>query len=158
MFKKEEIKEYLKNFDLEKGEYILIAGGSLVMHGIKDETEDIDLYISEKQFEKLKEKYNLRKSEKEYENLYEVNDNLEVRVMEIDKDNIYIIDGMPCNSLLADYKWKKENNREKDRETIKKEEELFKNIAKFYNCSVETLTEEKIEEYINRKINDFLER
>ena len=60
------------------------------MHGIKDETEDIDLYISEKQFEKLKEKYNLRKSEKEYENLYEVNDNLEVRVMEIDKDNIYI--------------------------------------------------------------------
>ena len=158
MFNKEKLKEYLKGLNLEKGEYHLIAGASLLMHGMKDETEDIDMYISEKQFEKLKKCFDLKKSNKPYENLYELNSDVEVVVTQIKKEHIYYIEGVPCNSILEDYKWKKQHNREKDQEMIIKEEKMFEEIAKFYNCRVEQLTEKKIEGYIDSKQKDDIER
>lgn len=57
MFQKEQIKEFLRELNLDPNEYCLIAGGSLVMHGIKQETEDIDLCVSEKGFQYLHEHF-----------------------------------------------------------------------------------------------------
>lgn len=54
---KEQIKEFLRELNLDPNEYCLIAGGSLVMHGIKQETEDIDLCVSEKGFQYLHEHF-----------------------------------------------------------------------------------------------------
>ena len=108
---KQELKYKLNQLPLNKEEYCLIAGSSLVMHGIKDTTEDIDLYVSNEGMEKLKQKYKMKKSTKPYQNLYEVTNDLEVTLIELKNQKIYTIEGIPCHSFLEEYKWKKEKNR-----------------------------------------------
>ena len=154
MYNEEQIKEYVHNLGLDPNEYCVIAGATLVMHGIRENTDDIDLYVSEKAFKQLQEKYEVVKSpKKEYQNLYLVNGELEVTLTDMKGRNTYNICDMPCNGILADYKWKKERNREKDQAIIRKLDNLMYVISQHYRCPQEELTEEQIEEYIiNQKI------
>lgn len=48
MFNKKSLKEYLNNLNLDKEDFIIVAGGSLLLQNIKDTTEDIDLYVNKK--------------------------------------------------------------------------------------------------------------
>ena len=50
---KEEMYKELNKLGLDKQDYIIIAGSSLVCHGIIDETEDIDLACSKEVFDSL---------------------------------------------------------------------------------------------------------
>lgn len=145
MFEKEEIKNYLNQLELDKNEYYMIAGGILVFHGIKEKTEDIDLVVSEKGLKQLQEKYDVRKSIKNYPNLYTINDDLEVILDDIKGKPIFLQEGIPCNSILAEWKWKKEKNRLKDKQIITELEELLEKISKHDNCKIEDLTEEQVE-------------
>ena len=154
MFTRQELKEFLKKLKLEKGEYCVIAGGSLLMHGLKEETEDIDIHVSEKQFNILKEKYGATKTDKTYTETYDVVPDLEVSLYNMDDLNIFYINGIPCTSIFKDYKWRKSVNREKDKAIIEKEENLFSEIADYYSCRVGELTESKIEEYMMNKLKE----
>ncbi len=149
MFQKEQIKEFLRELNLDPNEYCLIAGGSLVMHGIKQETEDIDLCVSEKGFQYLHEHFQVQKSTKNYPNLYEVTENLEVVLDTNWNQKICWIEKIPCNSILEEYQWKKEKNREKDQEILMKLEKFLKQVSQYYQCLPEELTEQKIQEYQN---------
>lgn len=144
MFQKEQIKEFLRELNLDPNEYCLIAGGSLVMHGIKQETEDIDLCVSEKGFQYLHEHFQVQKSTKNYPNLYEVTENLEVVLDTNWNQKICWIEKNPCNSILEEYQWKKEKNREKDQEILMKLEKFLKQVSQYYQCLPEELTEQKI--------------
>jgi hypothetical protein len=50
---KEEIIKNLKKLELNKKDYIVICGSSLVMQGIIDETPDIDLACSKEIYDSL---------------------------------------------------------------------------------------------------------
>ena len=40
---KKEFEKYLDSLELDKKEYCIISGGSLLMHNLKEETDDVDL-------------------------------------------------------------------------------------------------------------------
>ena len=147
---KREFEEYLDKLDLDKNEYCIISGGSLLMHNLKEETDDVDLYVTQKQFNNLSKKFNVHRSNKPYPNHYTVNENTEaVLIDNIENEKIYYIDGYPCRSIMDDYHWYKKNARPKDMISSNKIEKMFEEISKKYNCSKEEITEEKICKYIN---------
>ena len=88
------------------------------MYGLKNDTEDIDLKIKPEFFCKLKEKYNLVKSTK-MENLYELSNNIELKVEDFDLNDTKVIDGFNVLKLEIQRKWIIENKREKDNEKLK---------------------------------------
>ena len=127
MFNKEGIKEFIKKLGIDEEDYILYAGGSLTMQGVKEETEDIDICVNENGLEFLKQRYDVRRSKKPYDNLYDVTDELEAKLIPggLEKIEIVEVDGIKCTTLVHEYDWKKEKNREKDQEIIKKLEKIL---------------------------------
>lgn len=128
--KKKEYLEELDQYNFDKNEYCIIAGGTMLMYGLKSETGDIDLRISLKLFNELKFKYNLIATGK-FPNHYEFND-IEVRVVDLSLEDIVYIDNYPVSSILKEKEWKLKSNREKDKKDL-----------------------ELIERYLNKKGDDF---
>ena len=121
-------EEYLNNLDklgLDKSKYCIIAGGVMLMYGLKETTNDIDIRVLPSYFEILKDKFIFKKSSK-YSYLYELGDNIEVAVVDFNKNDIDYIDGYPVLSLELELAWKIDNNRDKDKEAIIKIKEYLK--------------------------------
>ena len=115
---KKEYIEKLDTLDLDKKRYCIISGGVMVLYGLKETTEDIDIKIREDYFEELKSRYNFKKSPK-YPYLYELDDQTEVAVMDYNDTDVKYVDGYPVESLELGLKWMIEHNRPKDQEKIK---------------------------------------
>ena len=149
---KKEFEEYLDKLGLDKKEYCIISGGSLLMHNLKEETDDVDLYITEKSFHKLSTRFPVHISGKPYKNHYTINENTEAVLVEsLDNENIYLIDGYPCRSIIDDHHWFKKNGRAKDLASLAKIDSLLERIAKEYSCKKEEVTEDKICKYVNHR-------
>ena len=117
MNKKEYIQK-LETLQLDKKRYCIISGGVMLLYGLKDTTEDIDIKIKPDYFEELKTRFHFTKSSK-YPYLYELEDKCEVAVLDYKKSDIRIVDSYPVESLELQLKWMIENNRKKDQEKIK---------------------------------------
>ena len=120
--------EYLQKLDqleLDKKRYCIISGGAMVMLGLKEKTNDIDIRVKPDYFEELKDIYQFKKSDK-YDNLYELSDEIEVAVCDFESKDIDYIDGYPVNSIENELAWKIQHNREKDKQDIE-------NIKKYLN-------------------------
>ena len=114
-------EEYLKNLDslnLDKNRYCIISGGIMLLYGLKESTEDIDIKVKPDYFEELKERFEFKKSPK-YPYLYELSDTVEVAVLDFDLEDIEIVDGYPVESLELQLTWMLEHKRKKDKEKIK---------------------------------------
>ena len=121
-------REYLRKLDelgLDKDKYCIIAGGVMLMNGLKNDTDDIDIRVLPSYFEELKSRFEFRKSSK-YLYLYELGDNIEVAVVEFNEKDVEFIDGYPVLSLRKELEWKFKNNREKDKDSIIKIEEYLR--------------------------------
>ena len=100
-------REYLRKLDelgLDKDKYCIIAGGVMLMHGLKDDTDDIDIRVLPSYFEELKSKFEFKKSSK-YSYLYELGDNIEVAAVEFSGNDVDYIDGYPVLSLELELAW-----------------------------------------------------
>ena len=75
-------------FVFPKDEYYVLSGASLVLRGIKEEANDLDLCVSEELFDQIKDKFNLTDEKKNDCGFYKINDNLEIVVDKKDIDNI----------------------------------------------------------------------
>ena len=113
---KKEILNYLKKLDLDKEEYIIISGASLVLHDVIDATKDIDLSCSKKYYDKIKWPTKMGHMGKEikYNDIYEISDNL------FDDKNIDIINGYRVMNLESCLELKRILNRSKDKKLITK--------------------------------------
>ena len=121
-------KEYLNKLDklnLDKNKYCIIAGGALLLHGLKETTDDIDIQVLPEYFEELKKRFKFKKSNK-YSYLYELNNDIEVAVREYDYNDVELIDGYPVETLEKELEWKIANNREKDKKLISQIKEYLK--------------------------------
>jgi len=107
----------LDALNLDEKRYCIIAGGSMLMHGLRGTTADIDIKICPDYFEELKERFDFAKSPK-YPYLWEISDDIEVAVLEYDQKDVDIVDGYPVESLESFLAWMLENNRPKDKEKI----------------------------------------
>ena len=123
---KEEFLKELDKLNLDKNEYCIIAGGSMLMHGLKEESNDIDIKTTKELFDILNSKYHMKQSSR-YDYVYELSDIVDVNYKDFNRDNIEFIDGYPVEKLEVNLKWMKENNRPKDQEKIRKIEEFLEN-------------------------------
>lgn len=122
---KQEYLQKLDKLELDKTRYCIISGGAMIMYGLREKTNDIDISIKPDYFEELKNRYHFKKSDK-YENFYELSDDIEVMVANYNEDEVDYIDGYPINSIENELRWKLEHKREKDKQDIE-------NIKKFLN-------------------------
>ena len=131
MLNKEQILDKLNELELEKNEFVVSMGSSLVMHNIKKETNNINISISSDSFSRLKQKYNSI-----YENNIEI---IKYDVFEINNLDLNIkkelIDDYYCQDLESIMSTKKELNRKKDIKDIK--------AIDVYLCSLDNMRYEK---------------
>lgn len=117
--KKQEYLDRLEKLKLDKNRYCVISGGVLLVYGLKDTTSDIDIKIRPDYFEELKSIINFKKSPKlEYDDLYEIDDDIEVAVRDYDDADVRMVDGCPVESLELTMQWWIDHNRPKDQEKI----------------------------------------
>ena len=120
-------EEYLKKLDelkLDKNSYCIIASGSMLMHGLTDTCNDIDIKVTEELFNELLDKYHMKQSDR-YDYVYELSDDIDVNCRNFTHDNIEFVDGYPVEKLEVNLKWMLENNRPKDQEKIRKIKEYL---------------------------------
>ena len=117
---KEEILKKLKEFNLDKGKYLVISGAAMVLLGAKDTTKDIDIAVSKDYYEYLLNNYSC-----EFDRVNEFNHkcyNLDVLNFGIDyySDNYVVVKGVKVQTVEDIIRLKRFLNREKDKEDIKK--------------------------------------
>ena len=110
---KEELFKLAASIDLPKEEFCIISGGALVAHGLREQTNDLDIDITQKGLEILKKKFNIELINEEKKQ-YKVTDEIECFLVEKLESDIVYIDNYPCESLISVYKLQKRMNREKD--------------------------------------------
>ena len=101
---KEEFIGVLEEKGWNKEEYIILAGGSLLLRGIRKETSDLDLAFSDE----LARKVNLSRYSKTSQGTYKLDKNIEA-VGNMEYFDYDMVDGFKCQSLnqILSYKRKR---------------------------------------------------
>ena len=113
---KVEVFEKLDKLDLDKNNYIIISGASLVVQDIIDDTSDIDLSCSKEYYNSIEwpTKTGYFNTEIKYKDCYEIGCNF------FDEDKIVIINGYKFMNLEACLDLKILENKKADKKLIKK--------------------------------------
>ena len=113
---KVEVFEKLDKLDLDKNNYIIISGASLVVQDIIDDTSDIDLSCSKEYYNSIEwpTKTGYFNTEIKYKDCYEIGCNF------FDEDKIIIINGYKFMNLETCLDLKILENKKADKKLIKK--------------------------------------
>jgi len=118
MFRKETIKESVSALPLKPGDYCVITGTALVMHGIKEETKDIDISCTKEAFHTLAAQgYPIKQGAFARKVIY--SDDVEI-FEDWHRGAITMIEEVPVASLESVIVMKKQLGREKDQIDIAK--------------------------------------
>ncbi|MDD7794130.1 hypothetical protein [Clostridium sp. 'White wine YQ'] len=118
MLIKEDIIRMMKEVDLPLGEYWISSGAGLVLHGIKEKTNDIDLGCTPKLFEILINKGYKFKTLLDKRRVIEVNESIEV-IENWFVDEVEIVNELSVATIESIRKQKFKLGREKDFRDIK---------------------------------------
>ena len=121
--KKETVIKVLEQFQFDKHEYCILGSGALVMYGILEESNDLDLVLNESGLEKIKKVY--PEIYKREDCWYTVTEELEV-VIGVVKKVFY--HGYPLQDLQELLDFYKERGLEKDKVKVEKINKFFKSI------------------------------
>ena len=113
---RETILKKLKTLNFDKKEYVIISGASLVVQGVEEVANDIDISCSKKLYESI----NWPETIGYKDNEIKVNDVFEIGPSYYDPNNIVTIDGFQFMNLEKCLELKKILNRSKDKKTINK--------------------------------------
>ena len=119
-----DIIQRLNGINFDTKEYWVVTGGAMVLYGIKEETNDIDLGCSKKMADELEKKgYNVTFLDDgtrriAFENDVEIFENWLF-------DRVQMIENIPVISLKGLITMKKQNGREKDYADIRKIEDFL---------------------------------
>lgn len=127
---KKELLELVNQLNLPLGEYSICSTGSLVIRGIYDKAGDLDLQVTKKCFESIKNsglKFHFKDTKHEFSHpLYKFdNFDAEFFVMDLEEIDFDFIDNYPCQNLIDILEFKKKRNLPKDQEPIRKIEEYL---------------------------------
>ena len=114
---KKELLELAGSLNLPKEEYCIISGGALVIHGLREQTNDLDIDTTKKGLNILQQNYSLELIREDIKQ-YKVTDKIECFLVDKLESDIQYIDNYPCESLISIYNFKKRINREKDQADI----------------------------------------
>lgn len=124
---KEELIKLIESLKLDKNEYWILSSGALVIRGIYPDAGDLDIAVTEKGLEELKNNYALFEKEIGW---YRVNDKIEC-VLDIKEDwKIEKFGQYNLQSIEKYYDFLKNSSREKDKARILLIEEYMKSRKK----------------------------
>lgn len=123
---REQLLNLINSLDLPNDSYYILSSGALVLFGLREKAGDLDLCVSKKLFETLKEKYHLTDDMKNSCGFYPLTENIEI-VVNDDFDFTYK-DGYPVQKLTSILRFKEKRNAPKDQaDIIRIKEFLSKN-------------------------------
>lgn len=126
-FKKEELIRIIEDLKISKSEFWILSSGALVFRELFPDAGDLDIAVTEKGLEELKQNFSLTKKADDW---YIVNDNVEC-VVDIKEDwKIEEYEGYNLQSIEMYYEFLKNSNREKDKARILLVEEYMKKNKK----------------------------
>ena len=121
---KEELIELLESLKIDKNEFWILSSGALVMREIYPDAGDLDIAVTERGLQELKDNYNLKQKENGW---YIVNDKVEC-VLDTKEDwKIEKYGEYNLQSIEKYYEFLKNSKREKDKARIPLVEEYMKN-------------------------------
>ena len=121
---KKELLELIDSLKIDKTEFWVLSSGALVLRGIYPDAGDLDIAVTQKGLDELKEKYNLRQKENGW---YIVNDKVEC-VLDTKEDcKVEEQDGILIQAIKEYYQYLLKSSREKDKARIPLVEEYMKN-------------------------------
>lgn len=126
---KKQILESLEKYHLDPTQYIVISGAALVLHGIKEETHDIDISVTKELYQKLEKEYQCeveKYDETAQCNIYYIDRILNFSTNFYDEKNYVYIDGIRVQDIHGIIELKKKLNRAKDQRDLRKIEEFLK--------------------------------
>ena len=126
--KKEELLKLLNSLKINKEEFWILSSSALVLRNLFPDAGDLDIAVTDKRLEELKQNYNLKQKENGW---YIVNDKVEC-VCDGPKENLKyqpeLVEGYYVQNLEEYYNYLLSSNREKDKLRIDiVKEELNKN-------------------------------
>ena len=137
---KEQLISLIESVKIDKSEFWLLSSSSLVMRNIFPDAGDLDIAVTEKGLEQLKQNYNLISKGNGF---YIVTDNVEcVCDGEIEKLEYKpeLINGYLCQNIYEYLNYLKSSDREKDKLRIPIVEEYINNLK---NASPKTINRSK---------------
>ena len=127
---KEELINLIESVKIDKTEFWLLSSSSLVMRDIYKDAGDLDIAVTEKGLEQLKQNYNLIPKDNGF---YIVTDNVEC-VCDGKIENLEfkpeLINGYLCQNIYEYLKYLESSNREKDKIRIPLVKEYINNNIK----------------------------
>ena len=121
---KEELIELIESLKLDRNEYWILSSGALVIRGIYPDAGDLDIAVTEKGLQELKNNYNLKKKGNGW---YIVNYKIECVLDKKAEWKIEKYSEYNLQSIEKYYEFLKESTREKDKARIPLVEEYMKN-------------------------------
>ena len=109
-----ELFELISTLDFPKDEYYILSTAALVIYGIKDECNDLDLCISEELYEELQKKYGITEEDKNECGFFTINELVEAVVEKKSNFRRAFEKGYPVEDLRTMLKFKRERMKEKD--------------------------------------------
>ena len=129
---KDELLELINSLKIGKNEFWLLSSSALVMRGIYPDAGDLDIAVTDKGLEELKQNYNLIPKGNGF---YIVTDNVEC-VCDGAIENLEykpeLVDGYLCQNIHEYLNYLKNSEREKDKLRIPIVEEYIDNLKN--NC------------------------
>lgn len=120
---KEELVELIESLKIDKEEFWILSSGALVMREIYPDAGDLDIAVTKKGLEQLKESYDLKEKG---DNWYIVNDKVECIVDTKEPYKIEKFGEYNLQNIEVYYQYLKESSREKDKARIPLVEEYMK--------------------------------
>lgn len=121
---KEELEKLIEDLKLDKNEYWILSSGALVLRGIYPDAGDLDIAVTEKGLQELKNNYDLKKKENDW---YIVNDKIECILDTKESWKIEKYGNYNLQSIEKYYEFLKKSTREKDKARIPLIERYMKN-------------------------------
>lgn len=112
---RDELIELVESLKIDPEEFWILSSGALVMRGIYPDAGDLDIAITKKGFEQLKENF---KVENKHDNFYKVTDKIECVIDTFEPYKVEKVGNFYVQSIEAYYSYLVNSNREKDKARI----------------------------------------
>ena len=113
---KEEIIDLVESLDIDYNEFWILSTGALVLRGLWDKANDLDIAVTEKGLKELQSKYNLIQKENGF---YIVNDMVDCVQDTKDDYKVEKVGKYYLQSLEYYYEYLDSTKRDKDKEKYK---------------------------------------
>lgn len=120
---KKELLELINSLEIERSEFWVLSSGALVIRGIYPDAGDLDMAVTQKGLEELKQNYNLTPKENGW---YKVNEKVECLLDTKEEWKIENYEGYNLQNIKVYYEYLKGSKREKDKLRIPIVEEYMK--------------------------------